>query len=260
MLKNRFELNIGKAIGKVVFIVEGTKKEFSLLTHIFHKLLKYNVVQMKKGQEDVVLLENPNNLYDEVFIINALNSNISCLKSESGTEHLDRVFNKLTNEYNVDVFDSALFYVFDRDNLSNKADVVEELLSILGSSRDNGVEMNGLLLISYPCVEYYVVSCFDGEVVDTGVKTAKHLKKYIDSNKMNQTKITSDMLLTANNCMISKLEDIIGDFEVSYLDNFAYSNMEIFKYEEKQLNLGRYDFISLVSLAFLDLGIIRVVE
>lgn len=43
----KISLNRNKSIGKVVFIVEGDKKEHTLLAHIFRNILDYSIVDVK---------------------------------------------------------------------------------------------------------------------------------------------------------------------------------------------------------------------
>ena len=94
-MPKQFILNKNKSIGKVIYIVEGGKKEFTLLSHIFTEVLNYSVIHAKRQEgiyEKYVNTENPDS---QVYLINSETSNIGSLKSVSGKAYLDSVFNDL---------------------------------------------------------------------------------------------------------------------------------------------------------------------
>lgn len=52
---------------------------------------------------------------------------------------------------------------------------VVELLKKFCNSRDNGYEMQGLLLLSYPSVESFIISCFENNIKDDKIQNIKKL-------------------------------------------------------------------------------------
>lgn len=85
-------------------------------------------------------------------------------------------------------------YIWDRD--SNKYDIVKKLLDKFHNSRDNEFDMQGLLLLSYPSIESFIISCFEQNTMQ--IKIDK-IKKYLTMNKYNYSKIDEYKLLNAIN-------------------------------------------------------------
>ena len=129
---------------------------------------------------------------------------------------------------------AAVYYVFDRDNESNLYCEVESLSSILVNSRDNGVESNGLLLISYPCIESYIKTCIDdfqGEVTDS----PKSLKKEINKAQYQYNKLGTKEIIKACNNMLLGIKYICGRDMTSHdLDDFTQIGRKVLS-EENQL-------------------------
>lgn len=152
-MSRKLRINKNKSIGQVIYIVEGEITEAELLKHIFVKLLNYSVVFYNKKNNEYIYLQGINK-YSKVFIIP---SEYSALVRLEPCDYLDMIYSVLSNKYNLDLENSSTFFLFDRDRKSNKKTVVEKLLTNLSSSRgnndNNNYEMNGLLLLSYPCIE-----------------------------------------------------------------------------------------------------------
>ncbi|WP_303797281.1 hypothetical protein [Ruminococcus flavefaciens] len=74
---------------------------------------------------------------------------------------LDNLFKELIEKYDFDIDNAAIFYIYDRDDRSNTDNAfIENLLSKLGNSRDNpDYGRQGLLLLSYPSIESFTLSC-----------------------------------------------------------------------------------------------------
>lgn len=110
-MPKQFILNKNKSIGKVIYIVEGNRKEFTLLSHIFTKILNYSVIHAKRQEgiyEKYISAVNPDS---QVYIINSETSNIGSLKSLSGKDYLDTVFRVLYDRYQLDTTNAATYYI-----------------------------------------------------------------------------------------------------------------------------------------------------
>lgn len=141
-------LNKDKSIGKVLFIVEGGKTEPYLLHRIFCNILDYQLetILRDKGYRKYNSKENATS---QVFVINAEESNIKFIDRDN--EFLDNLFAELIENYDFDVDNAAIYYIFDRDNQSNTdAGFIRNLLTVLVNSRDNAYARQGMLLLSYP--------------------------------------------------------------------------------------------------------------
>ena len=154
--------------------------------------------------------------------------------------------------------DSAIYFIFDRDRENNKKEILEDAIAKLTNSRDNpDFEMNGLLLLSYPCVEaLYLNVNNDDKKFGNGksIKTYSGIKKY-------RKELTMPNILSAANKMLNIINQLNIDFSIDDLDEFSTKNQEILSQEEKIYNKEKvYTSLSLISIALIDLGILSLKE
>ncbi len=250
------KINFKRNIGSVLIVVEGASYEFALLKQIFKKILHYNYIEKSRNQQnfknydEFVMKGNENS---RVIVINAKNSNLSSIKKDEN--YLNEIYKKLYLEYGIDIKNINVYFLWDRDNSSNPASVTKDLLSRLGNSIENkNGEMNGLLLLSYPCIEAFTISNFDKK---TMFLKEKNLKKYVRDNNYKISKIDRYTLLKAT-IMMNKglLECGISDYD---LDDFSKTSLKVFNKQELFLrSKSYYNLLSLVSIMLLDLNIITV--
>lgn len=69
-------LNKNKSVGKIVFIVEGDKKEHTLLGHLFTNILDYSVVDVKRNRVPYSKYISNTNPNSRIFVISAETSNV----------------------------------------------------------------------------------------------------------------------------------------------------------------------------------------
>ena len=251
-------LNKNKSIGKVVYIVEGDRKEHSLLRHIFERILDYTVVDVKRKQSSYLKYMSKVNPDSCIFVVSSEKSNVKSA-GEEGKAYLDSVFSELYKEYSLDISNSAVYYIFDRDNQSNSLAEIENLVKTLKNSRDNGIENNGLLLLSYPSIEAYVKMCIDDIQFQT-IDTPKSLKVITSDAKYQYDRIDSDALLKACNNMLVGINRICDRYLIEAdLDDFFEINYKILAEENRTYAEHReYILLSLLSISFLDLGILNI--
>jgi hypothetical protein len=250
-------LNKNKNIGKVLLIVEGQSTEFFLLRKIFTELFNYQfeaLPRMSKYKK----INDQGRALSSVFVINTESSNIRSIEDASG--YLDGVFRMLIDDYSFPVDRAAIYYLFDRDCHSNTdALLIERLLGKLGHARDfnEDGEQQGLLLLSYPSVESFVASHFLDDSHRLAFELGKQLSAYMEVQKINQSRITEETLLHAINEMEEALE--IFGIETYDLDRFVDTNLHLF-HEQEELHARNqaYRLMSLLSIVFLDLGLIEV--
>lgn len=255
-------LNKDKKIGEVIYIVEGLVKEFSLLKHIFTKILDYTFIEVKNATKNAYTFKSKKDFNSRICVIKSENSNISSISSY--TEYIDSIYKMLMSEYDIDVNNAAIFYIFDRDPQSNKnSGLIKDLLIHLSHSRDDNQDYvgNGLLLLSYPCVESYVISCFESDM-QVSYTQSHDLKSYLDSNQYHQNRITQESMQNAAMTMIMSLKHLCEyNFNENDLDNFGHINVKIFGEEEKYYHQSSmYKLLSLLSISFFDLGILSLTD
>ena len=256
------KLNIGKRIGNVLFIVEGSQYEFSLLRRIFCTVLKYTYIEERRSTLHQFIKEN--DIFSKIAVINTKESNISSISSNQ--DFLDDVFQILIDKHKFPVDDCAIFYLFDRDPKSNTdSELIKKYISELKNPYENDELKGGQLLLSYPCIESFTVSCFfdDSFLVNekldekNKVKIGKDLKSFIANHKEIQlNKIDENTLLHAAKEFANYLEKEKIDFEI---DDFSKSSEKIFDRQENNfIGKGYFDFFSMLTLVFLQLGLIEL--
>lgn len=252
------KINKDKNIGKVLLVVEGESTEFYLLHKIFTRVFSYQYEKMDRMMKYRKYNEQ-DGINSSIFVINTRESAISTIISQD--EFLDEIFEKLIVEYKFPVDRAAIFYVFDRDVKSNTDPVlIRNLLRSLSSSRDsNDFDRQGLLLLSYPCVESFVASNFIEDAIQLSFETGKELKQYLHSVKINQSRITEGTLLKAISEMMGAMQHL-GVTEYS-LDQFSDTNLFIFNQQEEHYLMNqKYKLMSLLCIILLDLGLVDIGE
>lgn len=109
------KINKDKSIGRVLFIVEGGKTEFTLLSRIFCNVLDYEYIEKRRDKANFFRSRNIST--SKIAVINTKESNISDICDENC--YLDSVFETLISEYDFPVDRASIYYIFDRDPKSN---------------------------------------------------------------------------------------------------------------------------------------------
>lgn len=248
------KINLKRNIGTVLIIVEGAADEFELLKQIFRKILHYNYIEKSRNQrnfknyDEFVMKGNENS---RVIVINLKNSNLSSIKKDK--DYLNEIYIKLYMEYGIDIKNINVYFIWDRDDQSNPKGVVKELIEKLGNSIENkNGEMNGLLLLSYPCLESYIITNYDNKTI---FLKDNNLKKYVKDHDYKISKINRYMLLNATVMMHKVFLELVVD---KYnLDDFSRTSLKLFEGQENVIQNRKYYYLlSLISLILLDLNII----
>ena len=248
------KINFKRNIGTVLIIVEGASDEFDLLKQIFRKILHYNYIEKSRNQQnfknydEFVMKGNENS---RVIVINSKNSNLSSIKKDE--EYLNEIYKSLYFDYGIDIKNINIYFIWDRDNNSNPREVTRDMLSKLGNSQENkDGEMNGLLLLCYPCVEAFIISNFD---MKTLFLKEKNLKDYVKNNDYKINRINRYTLLNATVMMHKSLIELgVNNYN---LDDFSKTSLKVFDKQEIIFKDKKYySLLSLVSIILLDLNII----
>lgn len=248
------KINIKKRIGKVVYIVEGDIDEAELIIKIYNQLLGYSIVKYSKLTNKYTEMVNSKDKYSKVYIIPSKYSAVNQLISSS--EYLDEIYHTLAIEYELDIENAAIYYLFDRDRKSNRPTDIINLMNKLGNARDNeNFEMNGLLLLSYPSIEAFYANANNDSV---RLESGKNSKEYVKDYK-NQD-LNCKMIEVGAKILLEKLEHVERrTFDVFWLDQFGDVNVDFFKYEENEYkNNNTYDTASFIFISLLDIGIIEI--
>lgn len=248
-------MNKDKSIGRVLFIVEGERTEFALFRKIFCDILGYEYIEKRRDRADFFRSRNIST--SKVAVINAEQSNISDICDESC--YLENIFEILISDYNFPIDKAAIYYIFDRDPKSNVNTVlIRKLLSQLKNAYENKNELRGgLLLLSYPSIESYTISNFIDDTHLIEFSVGKELKAFIGMHtEIQNNKITEETVQKA----ADEMKKFFDTEKISFdIDDMGHINVEVFENQEKRYSKhGKYKLLSLLSVAFLDLGIIEL--
>lgn len=241
-------INRNKRIGNVIFVVEGKKSEPKLIRDVFQKIFGFDVYQTNKN-EDLIRLGKSTDIYSKVVIITNNKPQIKCVLNE--TDYIDNLFGLLT-KHNISHDDSAIYYIFDKDD--NDEESIISLMDKFTNSRDNeAFEMNGLFLMSYPCIESFYANCF---IENHQAESSKSLKKFVNLNKY---RIIDESALL--NGVTNFYNIVTKDFKIQFdefdFDNFGKVNNKIFK-EDYFLKYKMYKTLSLVFVCLFDLDLVAL--
>ncbi len=247
-------LNKDKRIGRVLFIVEGSQNEFSILKRIFCNLLCYSYIEKRRNRPSYFTRDSdPDSC---VAVINTRESNIRDISENE--EYLDTIFDILREEYHFPVDQSAIYYLFDRDPLSNNnTNLIENYIDILSNPYDNDEFKAGQLLLSYPSIESYNISHFRENTYTIRFSLGNDAKAYIGNNNDIQiNKITEATLLHATEEFLKYLEIMEIPLDI---DDFRSASQTIFTEQEKEFRCGiGFKAFSMLTLAFLQMGILEI--
>lgn len=249
------KINKDKRIGRVLFIVEGSQTEFSILRRVFCNLLGYRYIEKRRNRP--TFFASNQDRFSQVAVINTRESNIRDISENES--YLDDVFDVLREQYQFPVDQSAIYYLFDRDPLSNTdSALIERYILSLANPYDNedGYKA-GQLLLSYPSVESYIISNFMEGVRDLRFQLGKDTKGYIgEHTEIQMNKISEETLVRAAHEFLAYLESEEISFDI---DEFAPASHEVFTRQEREYLSGAgFRLFSMLTLAFLQMGILEM--
>lgn len=253
------QIHPNKPIGSVIFIVEGSKNEFSLLKHIFTNVLGYHYIEKRRSKDQFYEKQDKlNEVKSRIAVVNTETSNIKSIEDEHN--FLDEIMQVLSLKYEFDIDNSAIFYIFDRDPQSNKdaLRIKKYIEKFIDPYENDTFERGGLILLSYPAIEAYLISNFKEDFYKEKIKIGNKLKTMIGgaNGEIEIKKITDATLCHALHEMLKYFHVQQEPFQI---DAFASTNLSIFEKQEKCLQeYGAYHCLSCLSVAFLYLGILEI--
>ena len=252
----KYKIDKSKNIGNVIFVVEGGRTdtggtELRLLKKIFSDILGYEVRELRRGCEEFI--GHGSNPYSRVFALNLPKNQLTQLTDES----LDELFRRLKEEFDIKPEDCPIFFLYDRDFLSYKPNelrgrYVKRYTDPYGDENGN----QGQLLLSYPAVESYLLSCIQDDVYLQSYFLGKDVKPELTSIGFSEEDVdTEEHLIHAT----AEMDKGLGSFGMNTydLDNLAPTLLGAYEaQQEKHKSDGSFSLLSFVSMALLELGII----
>ena len=248
------KINKEKNIGQVIYIFEGEEIESKLFNHIFGTFLDYSVISLDKANNEF-LYTSKTNKYSKVFLIPSKRS--QAVSIEDDKQYFDELYKMLAIKHGLDVENCAVYYIYDRDRNNNGFKDLNRIVSKYENSRDNNNEMNGLVLLSYPSVEAYLMTAYnDLERIGNAQFAKMHCaaEGYYCIDNLEDEHIKN---CVAN--MLNTIENIINNtFDINEIEHFSNINTKILEYEEALYRDDTtYYILSLISISLIDLGIIQ---
>lgn len=246
-----------KRIGKVVIFVEGNVSEVDCFSNIFDRLLGYRVIRKTRSDKSISSIEELKSDKSS-SVVTIANTKSSSPKSIYDCAFRDELFRELHERYKIDSKNCRVYYVWDRDRRSNKDSLMRRLLADLCNPFENLNFENGMIVLSFPCYESYLLSNFeDREYID------KCPKKYISGlkKKIYKPKNFSNRTLRRAASIMEKRLEKLGIDSVNYGDYYAVNRLaydaEEQIYDNNMHNgIRQYMLLSMVSIILLDLGIL----
>lgn len=271
----KYRIDKEKNIGNVIFVVEGGRAEtggteLRLLKKIFTDILNYEVQELRRGSEEFIGYGI--NHQFRVFALNLPKNQLTQLTEDS----LDQLFSRLKEEFDVKPEDCPIFYLYDRDVLSYhrnelRGKYVKKYTDPYGT--DNGDQ--GQLLLSYPAIESFLLSCIKDDIAKESCKLGQEAKTILTNeicpeDSVNQEDVhvrTVDLVFPekvqeAEGHLLHSIREMDNGLNTmgvqTYdLDNLAPTLLDVYDYQQQKYNEeGVFSLVSLVGMALLELGVI----
>ncbi len=275
----KYRLDKTRNMGNVIFIVEGGRPEtggteLRLLKKIFSDILDYEVHELRRGSEEFIGYgKNPK---FRVFALNLPKNQLTQLTEDA----LDLLFRRLREEFGIKPEDCPIFYLYDRDAKSYKRNELRSrYVKKYTDPYSNDEGDQGQLLLSYPAIESFLLSCIKDNTFElsallgTDAKNILTNELYTDAlpDKTDLHLQTIDAVFTndpveAERRLIHSVNEMDLGLDTmgiaSYdLDHLAPVLLDVYDHQQNQYTeKNTFSFFSLVAMAFLELGIITECE
>lgn len=251
----KYKIDKSRNIGNVIFVVEGGRAdtggtELRLLKNIFCNILGYEVQELRRGCDEFIA--HGRNPQFRVFALNLPKNQLTQMTDDA----LDELYRRLNQEFNLKPEDCPIFFLYDRDVDSYK---LKEFKPYVYNYTDPYGDKNGYqgqLLLSYPCIESYVLSCVDNDVYRQSYRLGKELKPIIKGHGISEECVNTKAHLIHATEEMDKGLDNFG-LRAYDLDHLADTLKGLYKAQQQKCKAeGVFSLLSLVSMALLELGII----
>lgn len=254
-MKN-YKINKLQNIGNVIFVVEGGRPamsgtELRLLKKIFSDILEYEVQELQRGCDEFIA--HGSNPHSRVFALNLPKNQLTQMTDEA----IDTLFRRLKEEFDIKPEDCPVFYLYDRDYLSYKPNelrgkYVKKYTDPYGDENGN----QGQLLLSYPAVESYLLSCIQDDISQQSFFLGKDLKPELSKKGFSEEDIAAEEHLIHAAVEMDKGLAAFGLAQYD-LDHLAPTLLAVYDGQQQKYKTDKaFSLLSLISMALLELGVI----
>ena len=252
----RYKLDKSKNIGNVIFVVEGGRPvtggtELRLLKQIFSDILGYEVQELRRGCDEFI--GHGCNSFSRVFALNLPKNQLTQLTEES----LDELFRRLKADFGIKPEDCPIFFLYDRDFLSYgpnelRGRYVKKYTDPYSDEKGN----QGQLLLSYPAVESFLLSCIQEDVYRQSFFLGRDVKPELERTGFSEEQINEEEQLLHATVEMDKGLGSFG-FEQYDLDHLAPTLLGVYECQQQKYTAeGKFSLLSLAAMALLELGVI----
>ena len=255
-MTKKYKVDKSKIIGNVIFVVEGGRPEtggteLRLLKSIFSDVLGYEVQELRRGTEEFIGYGN--NKSSRVFALNLPKNQLTQLTEDA----MDELFSRLKTEFSIKPEDCPIFLLYDRDYKSYKHNELRgKYVRRYTDPYSSEEGYQGQLLLSYPAVESYILSCIQENVFEQRYLLGTEAKVQLAQCEFSEEEISEDEhIIHATTEMDKGLANF--DLDGYDLDNLGSTLLAV--YEEQQnivKEQQQFSALSLISMALLELGVI----
>lgn len=255
-MTKRYKVDKSKIIGNVIFVVEGGRAEtggteLRLLKSIFSDILGYEVQELRRGKDEFIGYGN--NKSSRVFALNLQKNQLTQLTEDA----MDQLFERLKKEFSIKPEDCPIFLLYDRDYKSYKHNELKGKYVrryIDPYSSEEGYQ--GQLLLSYPAVESYILSCIQDNVFEQRYLLGTEAKDQLAQCGFSEDEISEEeQIIHATIEMDKGLANLmLDDYD---LDNLGDTLLGVYEAQQNiVIEAQQFSALSLISMALLELGII----
>lgn len=252
----KYKVDRSHNIGTVIFIVEGGGAEggteLRLLKAIFTDVLGYETKELRRGA-DGEFVSHGSNPYSVVYGLNLPKNQLTQLKDET----VDRLFFRLRTEFGIKPENSPVFLLYDRDVKSyGKNELREKYVKRYTDPYGTESGEQGQLLLSYPSVESYIISCFRDDSHSERFELGKDLKKKTAEWGYSEGDIREEAhLIHAAQEMDAALEALgCGTYDI---DQLAPTLLAAYEAQQELYKAGKtFSLLSQISFALMERGIL----
>ena len=245
-----------KIVGDVIFVVEGGRPEFGgteirLLKSIFADIFGFEVQELRRGEEEFIA--HGNNHSSRIFALNLPKNQLTQVTEDS----LDLLYSRLRKEFNIKPENCPMFLLYDRDYKSYKPNELRGKYIrkyVDPYSNENGDQ--GQLLLSYPSVESYILSCVVNDLYQQTYYLGTDIKPVTKTYGISEENISQEELVVH---AVNEMDKGLAAFAIEDydLDNLAPTLLNVYEMQQKKmLEENAFSALSLISMALLELGLI----
>lgn len=255
-MTKRYKVDKTKIIGNVIFVVEGGRPdtggtELRLLKSIFTDILGYEVQELRRDSPEFI--GHGNNKSSRVFALNLPKNQLTQLTEDA----MDLLFKRLKTEFSIKPEDCPIFLIYDRDYKSYKHNELKgKYVRRYVDPYSNEEGYQGQLLLSYPSVESYLLSCIQDDVYHQKYYLGTDVKPQVMQCEFSEEDVSEEEHIVHATVEMDKGLSALGIGEYD-LDNLGPTLLGV--YEEQQNSVKEHQLfsaLSLISMALLELGVI----